>query len=221
MARSSNRFERQRGCSSNMCIHQGTPCVGVDNFEQLTDAVKVSRRDIGYVMANQLNGGTTIALTMILSHLAGIRVFATGGLGGVHRDGQYTMDNLNELEFGKVEKVVPSVLVAGSVALDTVAKLSPGVSLRFKHWLDYKLDWGVGYNVATASKYVCESTKFVSRIGDDPAGKAIAQKVPGLEVASGRTAQYMCTHDANGELIVAAQTCLLLKRSLGSRTRRA
>lgn len=51
-------------------------------------------------MAQGVNGGTTIALTMILSHLAGIKVFATGGLGGVHRGGQLTLDvsaDLNEL----------------------------------------------------------------------------------------------------------------------------
>ena len=85
--------------------------VGLDNFEQLRNAVKVSRRDIGYVMANKLNGGTTIALTMILSHLAGIKVFATGGLGGVHRDGQYTMDVSADLtELGRTPV---SVVCAG------------------------------------------------------------------------------------------------------------
>ena len=62
-------------------------------------------------MANKLNGGTTIALTMILSHLAGIKVFATGGLGGVHRDGQYTMDVSADLtELGRTPV---SVVCAG------------------------------------------------------------------------------------------------------------
>ena len=85
MARSVEQVLRDNGAVPATCAFiKGTPCVGIDNFEQLTDAVKVSRRDIGYVMANQLNGGTTIALTMILSHLAGIRVFATGEIGRAH-----------------------------------------------------------------------------------------------------------------------------------------
>ena len=51
-------------------------------------SVKVSRRDIAAVCASKMYGGTTIAGTMVLAHLAGIRVFATGGLGGVHRGGE-------------------------------------------------------------------------------------------------------------------------------------
>ena len=46
---------------------------------------KVSRRDFGIVLANQENGGTTVAGTLISARLAGIKVFATGGIGGVHR----------------------------------------------------------------------------------------------------------------------------------------
>ncbi|KAL8937464.1 MAG: hypothetical protein Q9216_004409 [Gyalolechia sp. 2 TL-2023] len=61
------------------------------------DTKKLSRRDLGYICGlgmtgRKLNGGTTIAGTMVLAHLAGIRIFATGGLGGVHRDGENSMD---------------------------------------------------------------------------------------------------------------------------------
>ncbi|CAE6382552.1 unnamed protein product [Rhizoctonia solani] len=54
--------------------------------------VKVSRRDIAPAMSLRQNGGTTIAGTTIVAHLAGIKVFATGGLGGVHRGGEITWD---------------------------------------------------------------------------------------------------------------------------------
>ena len=61
------------------------------------DTIKLSRRDLGYICGlgisgRKLNGGTTIAATMLLAHLAGIKVFATGGLGGVHQNGQVSMD---------------------------------------------------------------------------------------------------------------------------------
>lgn len=113
-----------------------------------------------------------------------------------------------------VTREIPSVMVAGSVALDTVAKLGPGSKLKDSNiGVITNSVGGVGYNVAQASKYVCESTKFISRIGDDAAGKTIGQKVSGLEVVpGGRTAQYMCTHDANGELIVACADMSIMEQ---------
>jgi len=56
------------------------------------DVIKVSRRDLPIVLARKMNGATTVASTMIAAELAGIKVFVTGGIGGVHRDGQYTFD---------------------------------------------------------------------------------------------------------------------------------
>ncbi|EEB91838.1 hypothetical protein MPER_09738, partial [Moniliophthora perniciosa FA553] len=54
--------------------------------------VKLSRRDIGPAIANKVDGGTTCSSTLIFATLAGIKVFATGGLGGVHRGGENSMD---------------------------------------------------------------------------------------------------------------------------------
>lgn len=62
------------------------------------NVTKVSRRDISYVVAKGGNGATTVAATMILAHQAGIKVFATGGIGGVHRNGENTMDISADLE---------------------------------------------------------------------------------------------------------------------------
>lgn len=98
MARAVEQKIRDNGCVPATCAFiKGVPHVGlsgrqIEELAELKSANKVSRRDIGATMAQKLNGGTTIAGTMILSHLAGIDVFATGGLGGVHRDGHITMD---------------------------------------------------------------------------------------------------------------------------------
>ncbi len=54
-------------------------------LSQMEELRKISVRDIGVALANQLSGGTTVAATLFAAELAGIRVFATGGLGGVHR----------------------------------------------------------------------------------------------------------------------------------------
>ncbi|KAL9042249.1 MAG: hypothetical protein Q9180_000737 [Flavoplaca navasiana] len=78
------------------------------------DTRKVSRRDLGYIcglglMQRKFNGGTTVAGTMILAHLAGIRVFATGGLGGVHRGAESSMDISADLtELGRTPVAVIS-----------------------------------------------------------------------------------------------------------------
>ncbi|PGH06839.1 hypothetical protein AJ80_08112 [Polytolypa hystricis UAMH7299] len=76
--------------------------------------MKVSRRDLGYICGLGLNGkgmygGTTVAGTMVLAHLAGIKVFATGGLGGVHRGGENSMDISADLtELGRTPVAVVS-----------------------------------------------------------------------------------------------------------------
>ncbi len=62
------------------------------------DAIKCSRRDLPFVVAGKKNGATTVAATMIIAAMAGIRVFATGGIGGVHRGVEETMDVSADLE---------------------------------------------------------------------------------------------------------------------------
>jgi len=75
---------------ATVAILDGQPRIGLDDadLERLargTGIRKVSRRDIPVVVAFRLNGATTVAATMYLAHRAGIHVFATGGIGGVHR----------------------------------------------------------------------------------------------------------------------------------------
>ena len=59
---------------------------------------KASRRDLPALVARKADGATTVATTMIIAHLAGIRIFATGGIGGVHRGAETTMDISADLE---------------------------------------------------------------------------------------------------------------------------
>jgi pseudouridylate synthase len=62
-----------------------------------SDVVKVSTRDLGPVLAARRNGATTVSATSHIAHLAGIKYFATGGLGGVHRGAQETYDESADL----------------------------------------------------------------------------------------------------------------------------
>ena len=59
---------------------------------------KASRRDLAVLVARGEDGATTVTTTMIIAHMAGIRIFATGGIGGVHRGAETTMDISADLE---------------------------------------------------------------------------------------------------------------------------
>lgn len=72
----------------------------LEYFGKAKDIVKVSRRDIPYVVSMKKNGATTVAGTMICASMAGIKIFVTGGIGGVHRGVEDSWDisaDLNEL----------------------------------------------------------------------------------------------------------------------------
>ncbi|KAF2436272.1 hypothetical protein EJ08DRAFT_685109 [Tothia fuscella] len=110
------------GVPATIGIFDGVARVGLDPEELIRLAasagkdttLKLSRRDLSYVLGLRLtgktfHGGTTIAGTMILAHLAGIKVFATGGLGGVHRGAESTMDISADLtELGRTPVAVIS-----------------------------------------------------------------------------------------------------------------
>ena len=76
---------------------------------------KTSRRDLAVLVAKGLDGATTVATTMIIAHMAGIRVFATGGIGGVHRGAETTMDISADLQ--ELARTDVTVVCAGAKAI--------------------------------------------------------------------------------------------------------
>ncbi|WP_312712017.1 pseudouridine-5'-phosphate glycosidase [Proteiniclasticum ruminis] len=70
----------------------------IDYMGKAPDVAKVSRRDIPYIVSSKKDGATTVASTMIIADMAGIKIFATGGIGGVHRGAETTMDISADLE---------------------------------------------------------------------------------------------------------------------------
>lgn len=73
-------------------IHIGLDDATLESLAQAQDVMKVSRADLAVCLVTRRTGATTVAATMICAALAGIRVFATGGIGGVHRGVEDTMD---------------------------------------------------------------------------------------------------------------------------------
>lgn len=83
-------------------------------------AMKLSRADLGFAVAQGRTGGTTVAATMILAHMVGIKVFATGGIGGVHKGAEKTFDISADLD--ELARTPVIVVSAGAKAILDIEK---------------------------------------------------------------------------------------------------
>jgi pseudouridine-5'-phosphate glycosidase len=101
-------------------IRVGLAADEIERLAKLDGVMKLSRADLAFALASGRPGATTAAATMICAHLAGIRVFATGGIGGVHRGAETSFDisaDLAELAISPV-----TVVCAGAKALLDIPK---------------------------------------------------------------------------------------------------
>ena len=92
-----NIIREESAVPATIAIMNGRIKIGLsqhelEQFAKHTNQLKVSRRDLPLVLSQKQSGGTTVAATMICAKLAGIAVFVTGGIGGVHRENEKTMD---------------------------------------------------------------------------------------------------------------------------------
>lgn len=101
-------------------IHIGLTEAELMHLANLDGTRKISQRDFGYAIAGRLSGGTTVAGTMIAASIAGIKVFATGGIGGVHRDAPFDV-SADLIELGRTSMVV--VCAGAKAILDLPATL--------------------------------------------------------------------------------------------------
>ena len=112
---------RDRGAvPATIAIIDGRIKIGLEDEELIRLAeeegvVKASRRDLGVVVAGAQTAATTVAATMLCAHMAGIRVFATGGIGGVHRGGEVTWDVSADLQ--ELSRTPVAVVSAGAKAI--------------------------------------------------------------------------------------------------------
>ncbi len=114
-ARALEKVVEENGCApATIAILNGRIKIGLkdDELEFLArskDILKLSRMDLPYALAKKLNGATTVAATMLCANMAGIKVFATGGVGGVHRGAAETFDISADLvELSKTPVIVVS-----------------------------------------------------------------------------------------------------------------
>jgi pseudouridine-5'-phosphate glycosidase len=130
MAQNVSRIVRENGAiPATIAIINGVLKVGLTKEEieflgTSKDVVKASRRDLPFVISKKLNGATTVATTMILADLAGVKVFATGGIGGVHRGAQETFDISADLQ--ELANTNVAVICAGAKSI-----LDIGLTLEY------------------------------------------------------------------------------------------
>jgi pseudouridine-5'-phosphate glycosidase len=127
MAKNVEAVVRAHGAvPATIAIMDGRFCVGVsgEDLERLAleggKAAKASRRDVSSLLVKGAIAGTTVATTMQIAALAGIHVFATGGIGGVHRGAEDTFDISADLE--ELSRTPVAVICAGAKSILDIAK---------------------------------------------------------------------------------------------------
>ena len=126
MAESVEQIIRDQGAvPATIAVIHGTLHIGLEKDQlealaQTTDAMKVSRADIAFAIAERRTGATTVAATMIAAARADIRVFATGGIGGVHKGAEETFDISADLT--ELAKTGVIVVCAGAKAILDIPK---------------------------------------------------------------------------------------------------
>jgi pseudouridine-5'-phosphate glycosidase len=166
-------------------IHVGLGDALLERLATAKDVAKLSRRDMGAILASGGLGATTVSATMIAAHLAGIRVFATGGIGGVHRGAETSLDISADLE--ELARTPVAVVCAGAKSILDLPKT-----------LEYLETRGVpviGYGTDTLPAFFCRSSGLALALRRDtpeevaamlaaqavlgfPAGAVIANPIP-------------------------------------------
>ncbi|MFZ1774845.1 MAG: pseudouridine-5'-phosphate glycosidase [Rhizobiaceae bacterium] len=124
-ARVEDIIRAEEAVPATIAVMQGRLKIGLTEGErqdlaQTKGAMKLSRADLAYALTEGLTGGTTVAATMIAAQLAGIKVFATGGIGGVHKGAEMSFDISADLD--ELARTPVIVVSAGAKAILDIPK---------------------------------------------------------------------------------------------------
>ncbi len=138
-------------------IIKGRMKVGLTSEEQeflaseKSQSRKVSRRDLPFLLGSQYNGFTTVTAAMILADLAGLRIVAAGGLGGVHREGDKTFDISPDLQ--ELTKTDVAVVCSGSKSI-----IDPELTLEYLETQGVPV---IGYQTSTFPQFCVRDSGYV------------------------------------------------------------
>lgn len=143
---------------ATIAILDGVMTVGLthEEIEKLgklgQNAAKVSTRDIPYIVSKKLNGATTVSATSRIASLAGIKVFATGGIGGVHRKAEVTMDISADLE--ELAETNIAVVCAGCKSILDLPKTMEYLETKRVEVIGYKTNYLPAFYSEKSNSYV-------------------------------------------------------------------
>ena len=149
MARKVEATVRAGGAEpATIAVIDGTLFVGLEDAQletlaQTKEAAKLSRADMAVCLATSGTGATTVAATMIAASLAGISVFATGGIGGVHRGAEESFDISADLQ--ELAQTAVTVVAAGAKAILDVSKTLEVLETLGVPVIAYGQDWVPGF----------------------------------------------------------------------------
>ena len=170
-ARECERIIREEGAiPATIGIVEGKIVIGLSDeqiiqFAENRDTAKCSRRDVAAIIAKKENGATTVTTTMFFAHMAGIKVFATGGIGGVHFDGENTMDISADLE--ELARTNVAVVCSGAKSILDIPRTLEYLETNGVTTLGYQTDAFPDFYTQDSGKkvdYRVESTDEVAEI---------------------------------------------------------
>ena len=174
----------------------------IEYLGKASNVIKTSRRDIPFIVAKKSDGATTVASTMIIASLAGIKVFATGGIGGVHRGARETFDISADLE--ELAQTNVAVVCAGAKSI-----LDIGLTLEYLETHGVPV---VGYKTEEMPAFYTRWSGFkVDYMLDSPEEIALSLKAKwdlglkgGMVVANPIEEQYQMDYDTITQAIEKA-----------------
>jgi len=136
-------IRNERAVPATIAIINGVIRIGLDQdalniLAQSQDVMKISRRDIPYALTQGKHGATTVSSTMFFAAQAGIKVFATGGIGGVHRGAHTTFDISADLE--ELSQTDVAVVCAGAKSILDLPKTLEYLETKGVPVIGYKTD---------------------------------------------------------------------------------
>ncbi|MCF6272853.1 MAG: pseudouridine-5'-phosphate glycosidase [Rhodobacteraceae bacterium] len=166
-------------------IHIGLEPNELQALAQAKNVAKLSRADIAFALATGQTGATTVAATMICAHLADIAVFATGGIGGVHRGAENTFDISADLE--ELAQTPVTVVAAGAKAILDIPKTMEVLETRGVPVIAYRQDvlpafWSRTSDLpaplrADSAQAIADSHAMRAHLGL-PGGQLVANPIP-------------------------------------------
>ncbi len=155
------------------------------HFAQNRETPKCSRRDVPAIIAQGLDGATTVTTTMLFAEMAGIKVFATGGIGGVHFDGENTMDISADLE--ELARTNVAVVCSGAKSILDIPRTLEYLETNGVSVLGYQTDAFPDFYTRDSGKkvdYRLDTTDEIAkiiRVKDEigiTAGVVVANPIP-------------------------------------------